>query len=209
MAGELKVFQRTPNLAVPMGKRMLTAEEQNRGKDWYHRLMQLREKCFGGFFYGMYERNTFDDGPDEREAFYHKLWDYGGFRFWLGNYKDMLNDAKANQEAYNFWAKNVRNRIGDARKRDVLAPLKMPHYFGVKRPCLEQNYYEQFNRPNVDVIDIKENPIKEFTETGIRLADGSHYEFDIICVATGFVSLPWIVDSDPANTPFRTSLQVE
>lgn len=53
-AGDLKVFQRTPNLAVPMGKRMLTKEEQNQAKDWYHRLFQLREKCFGGFFYGMY-----------------------------------------------------------------------------------------------------------------------------------------------------------
>jgi cation diffusion facilitator CzcD-associated flavoprotein CzcO len=98
----------------------------------------------------------------------------------------MLTDAKSNQEAYNFWARNVRNRIGDARTRDILAPLKMPHFFGVKRPCLEQNYYEQFNRPNVDIIDIKDNPIAEFTETGIKLQNGEHYEFDVIAVATGF-----------------------
>lgn len=186
-----------------MGKRNLTPEEQNGDKNWYYRLYDLREKCFGGFFYGMYEKDTFDDSPEEREAFYHKLWDHGGFRFWLGNYKDvsltvllasnrlidqMLVDPKANQEAYNFWAKNVRNRIGDPRKREILAPLKMPHYFGVKRPCLEQNYYEQFNRPNVDVIDIKDNAIAEFTETGIKLENGDHYEFDVIAVATGFVS---------------------
>ncbi|KAJ4347371.1 uncharacterized protein N0V89_011312 [Didymosphaeria variabile] len=62
----------------------------------------------------------------------------------------------------------------------------MPHYFGVKRPCLENNYYEQFNRPNVDVIDIKDNPIAEFTETGIKLENGDHYEFDVVAVATGF-----------------------
>jgi cation diffusion facilitator CzcD-associated flavoprotein CzcO len=186
--GSMKVFQRTPNLAVPMGKRALTPEEQQRTKELYHSLYKLREKCFGGFFYTMHEKNTFDDTPEEREIFYHKLWDYGGFRFWLGNYKDMLNDAKANQEAYNFWATNVRNRIGDERKRDILAPLKMPHYFGVKRPCLESTYYEQFNRPNVDVIDIKNNPIAGFTPTGIRLEDGSHHEFEVICIATGFVS---------------------
>jgi cation diffusion facilitator CzcD-associated flavoprotein CzcO len=65
----------------------------------------------------------------------------------------------------------------------------MPHFFGVKRPCLEQNYYEQFNRPNVDIIDIKNNPIAEFTETGIKLEDGSHEEFDVIAIATGFVRL--------------------
>lgn len=185
--GSMKVYQRTPNLAVPMQKRMLTAEEQNRGKEWYHRLYEYREKCFGGFFYTMYEKNTFDDTPADRDAFYHKLWDYGGFRFWLGNYKDMLINADANKEAYAFWAKHIRDRIGDARTRDILAPLELPHYFGVKRPCLEQNYYEQFNRPNVDIVDIKNNPIAEFTETGIKLEDGSHEEFDIICIATGFV----------------------
>jgi cation diffusion facilitator CzcD-associated flavoprotein CzcO len=188
IAGSMKVFQRTPNLAVPMGKRNLTPEEQMKNKDLYHSLYKLREKCFGGFFYGMSEKNTFDDTAEERDKFYHKLWDYGGFRYWLGNYKDMLNDAKANQEAYNFWAKNVRSRIGDARKRDILAPLEMPHYFGIKRPCLESKYYEQFNRSNVDVIDIKNNPIAGFSPTGIRLQDGSHYEFDVICIATGFVS---------------------
>jgi len=187
--GEMKVYQRTPNLAVPMQKRMLTPEEQNLGKQWYYRLYEYREKCFGGFLYTMYEKNTFDDSPEDRDAFYHKLWDYGGFRFWLGNYKDMLINADANKEAYNFWAKHVRNRIGDPRKRDILAPLKMPHFFGVKRPCLEQNYYEQFNRPNVDIIDIKNNPIAEFTETGIKLEDGSHEEFDVIAIATGFVRL--------------------
>ncbi|ORY17068.1 HK97 family phage prohead protease [Clohesyomyces aquaticus] len=182
----MTVFQRTPNLAVPMGKRDLTPEEQNRDKPWYYRLYELREKCFGGFFYGMHEKNTFDDTPEQREAFYQKLWDHGGFRFWLGNYKDMLISGPANQEAYKFWAKNVRARIGDARKRDILAPLKMPHYFGIKRPCLEQHYYEEFNRENVDVVDIKDNPIKEFTETGIRLQNGEEFEFDVVAVATGF-----------------------
>jgi cation diffusion facilitator CzcD-associated flavoprotein CzcO len=208
-AGSLTVFQRTPNLAVPMGKRPLTAEEQNKAKQWYPRLFQLREKCFGGFFYGMYEKRTFDDDAEERERYYRSLWDYGGFRYWLGNYKDMLSDAKANREAYHFWVKKVRNRIGDPRKRDILAPLEQPHFFGVKRPCLEQNYYEQFNRENVDVVDIKNNAIAEFTEKGIKLADGSHYEFDVIALATGFVSLSILDPSEPRLSCFRTSPQAE
>lgn len=62
----------------------------------------------------------------------------------------------------------------------------MPHYWGIKRPCLEYAYFEQFNRPNVDIIDIKNNGIKDFDETGINLEDGTHYDFDIICIATGF-----------------------
>ena len=185
-AGSLVVFQRTPNLAIPMGKRKLTAEEQEKGKTWYPRLFQLRERCFGGFLYTFAEKNTFDDTAEEREAFYQKLWDERGFRFWLANYKDMLLDADANREAYNFWAGKVRARVGDARKRDILAPLEMPHFFGIKRPCLEDHYYEQFNRPNVDVVDIKDNPIADFTERGIRLADGTHHDVDVVAIATGF-----------------------
>lgn len=188
IAGSLKVFQRTPNLAIPMGKRPLTVEEQDNSKQWYHRFFEMRERTFGGFLYNFSEKGTFEDSPEEREKFYQSLFDHGGFVFWLANYKDYIISAEANTEAYNFWAKTVRSRIGDPRKRDLLAPLKMPHYFGIKRPCLEQNYYEQFNRENVDVIDISKNGIKEFDETGITLEDGTHYEFDVIAIATGFVS---------------------
>lgn len=187
-AEEVKVFQRTPNLAVPMRKRPLTVEEQERNKKFYPELFGYREKNFGGFLYDWAEKNTFDDTPEEREQFYNKVWAEGGFRYWVALYKDNLMNADANRESYKFWAKKTRDRIGDPRLRDLLAPLEMPHYFGVKRPCLEYNYYEQFNRPSVDLVDIKENPIKEFTETGITLQDGTHHEFDVVAVATGFVS---------------------
>jgi cation diffusion facilitator CzcD-associated flavoprotein CzcO len=184
--GSLKVFQRTPNLAVPMGKKPLTHEEQQNSKKHYPRLYELREKCFGGFLFSWDEKNTFEDNYAEQEAFYQKLWDHGGFAYWLGNYKDMLFDAKANRRAYDFWARNVRNRVGDPRKRDLLAPLEPPHPFGVKRPCLEQNYYEQFNRPNVDIVDINSTPIVEFRPEGILTSDGTLHEFDVIAIATGF-----------------------
>lgn len=186
VAGELKVFQRTPNLAIPMRKRDLTVQEQEEAKRNYPELFSLREKCFGGFLYTFAERGTFEDDEEKREEFLEKLWQDGGFRFWLGNYKDYLVDPKANREVYNFWAKKVRARIEDPKKRDLLAPLEPPHPFGVKRPCLEYNYYEQFNRPNVHVVDIKDNPIVGFTETGIKLADGTVHEADVVCVATGF-----------------------
>lgn len=185
-AGELKVFQRTPNLAVPMRKRSLTVKEQEESKVFYPELFRYRERCFGGFLYTFSERSTFEDNEQEQEVFLQKLWDDGGFRYWLANYKDYLFDAKANRVVYDFWAKNVRNRIGDSKLRDLLAPTEPPHPFGVKRPCLELNYYEQFNRPNVDIVNIKDNPITGFTADGIKLQDGTVHEFDIICIATGF-----------------------
>jgi cation diffusion facilitator CzcD-associated flavoprotein CzcO len=186
VVGSLKVFQRTPNLAIPMGKKDLTHEEQQNAKVHYPRLYELREKCFCGFLYGWHEKNTFEDSEEEQEAFYNELWNQGGFPFWAGNYKDMLLDLKANRRAYDFWAKKVRARIGDPVKRELLAPLEPPHPFGVKRPCLEQNYFEQFNRDNVDIVDINKTSIVEFKPTGILTSDGTLHEFDVIAIATGF-----------------------
>lgn len=186
-AGSVKVFQRTPNLAVPMRRYALSEAQQQAAKLWYPEFFRLRETSFAGFRYDWLERNTFDDTPEERRATYEKAWAEGGFRFWVAIYKDNLINPEANRESYRFWADKTRARIGDPRLRELLAPREMPHYFGIKRPCLENDYYEQFNRETVDVVDIKSNPIKEFDETGIVLEDGTHHEFDVIAVATGFV----------------------
>ena len=179
-----------------MGKRPLTVEEQAYTKQRYEQLFEMRERTFAGFLYDYIERTTFDDSPEERERFYQSLFDKAGFRFWLANYQDLLLSPEGNKEAYNFWARKVRERVGDPRKRDILAPLKMPHYFGIKRPCLEQNFYEQFNRENVDVVDVSKNAIKEFDETGLTLQDGTHYDLDVVAIATGFVCQPPIPSSN-------------
>ncbi|KAJ9145461.1 Baeyer-Villiger monooxygenase [Pleurostoma richardsiae] len=208
-AGEVKVFQRTPNLAVPMRKRPLSVEEQQSAKKFYPELFRYREKNFGGFLYDWAEKNTFDDSPEDREAFYEQVWKDGGFRYWVALYKDNLFSADANRESYKFWASKVRQRIGDPRLRDLLAPLEMPHFFGTKRPCLEYDYYEQFNRPSVDLVDIKNNPIKEFTETGITLQDGTHHEFDVIAVATGFDIVTGVMTQLGLQSINQTALQDE
>ena len=182
----LKVFQRTPNLALPMRKRPLTEAEQKATKAYYPELFRLREQCFAGFLYDFAERSLWEDSEEEQQALFEKLYEEGGFRFWLSNYKDYLFDDKVNRKVYDFWARKTRQRIGDPTQRDLLAPLEPPHAFGIKRPSLERNYFEQFNRPNVEAVDIKNNPIECFTENGIQLEDGTTHELDVICIATGF-----------------------
>jgi len=186
---KLTLFQRTPNLALPMGKRDLTKEEQIAQLPCYPQLLELRERCFAGFTYDFYEHNTFDDTPEEREAWFENLWERKGFALWLGGYKDYLFDMKANREAYNFWAKKQRQRIKNPKKRDLLCPLEPPHAFGIKRPCLEQNYYEVLDSDNVEIVDISEKSgiqIEEFVENGIKTSDGKVHELDVIALATGF-----------------------
>ncbi|KAF2500378.1 FAD/NAD(P)-binding domain-containing protein [Lophium mytilinum] len=190
-AGSVTVFQRTPNLALPMRQGSLNAAEQEaRRKDPnYPEVYANRMTTFAGFQYDFVKRKTFDDTPEEREKFYEKLWEAGGFEFWLANYDDLLFDKEANDQAYKFWVKKTRARIQDPRKRDILAPLTAPHAWGTKRPSLEQNYYEQLDKPENDVVDVNKTPITEITETGIKTVDGKLREFDVIALATGFDSV--------------------
>ena len=104
----------------------------------------------------------------------------------MHNYYDMTRELKANRIAYEYWKRRVRERIHDPRKAELLAPTEPPHAFGGKRLSLEQDFYDSFNKPNVDVIDIKSNPIVAFEPNGIRQADGTVHELDVIALATGF-----------------------
>ncbi|KAF4594402.1 Baeyer-Villiger monooxygenase [Ophiocordyceps camponoti-floridani] len=185
-AGQLSVFQRTPNLAVPMGRHALTAEAQQQAKVHYPELFRYRERTFSGFCYDWHERSPDDDTAEERRDLLERCWELGGFRIWLCSYIEMMSDEKLNRELYELWLRKTRPRIQDERKRDLLAPVKMPHFFAIKRPCLEETYFEEFNRPTVDVVDVRADPIERFTETGVMLKSGEHHELDVIAIATGF-----------------------
>lgn len=185
-AKSVTVFQRTPNLALPMNQSKITKEQQEENKKDYPEFFKNRLNTFAGFQYDFKQKYTFEDNPETREAFYEALWNEGGFRFWLATYKDMLYDTRANDQAYAFWLKKRRECISDPRKRDLLAPETPPHAWGTKRPSLEQNFYEVIDRPENDVVDIKNTPVREVTETGITTDDGTHREFDVIALATGF-----------------------
>jgi cation diffusion facilitator CzcD-associated flavoprotein CzcO len=105
------------------------------------------------------------------------------------NYSDLLTSHAANDSAYTFWATQVRARINDPRKRDLLAPLIKPHLLGGKRPSMEQWYYDIWDAPNIDIVDVRQTPIVDVVTEGIRTADGSTHVFDIIALATGFDSV--------------------
>ena len=67
--------------------------------------------------------------------------------------------------------------------------MEQPHAFGTKRPSLEQDYYEQMDKPNVHLVDIKKTPVKEVVANGIITEDGKLHEIDILALATGFDSV--------------------
>lgn len=54
----------------------------------------------------------------------------------------------------------------------------------MKRPSLEQDYYESIDRPNVELVNLKKTPIKDIPAEGI-VADELR-KSDIIILATGY-----------------------
>ncbi|EOD46289.1 putative cyclopentanone -monooxygenase protein [Neofusicoccum parvum UCRNP2] len=188
VAAQLAVFQRTPNLALPMRQEHYAGDEQIAPKSSYPSIYDMRTKSYSGFDFNFLPRGTFDDTPEQRRQTYEELWKKGDFEYWLATYKDMLFDAAANKEAYDFWRDKTRARIRDPALHEKLAPEVQPHAFGCKRISLENGYFEIFNQDNVRLVDVNATPIAEVTERGIRIGhgDGELLEFDCIILATGY-----------------------
>ena len=188
-AAELTVFQRTPILALPMRQHALDPETQAREKLEYPAMFARRRESNTGYSHlKAIDTSALDVSPQERRAVYEDLWEKGGFYFWVGNYIDTLMDESSNRLAYDFWREKTQERINDPDVAEMLAPAEPPHPFGVKRPSLEQWYYEVFNQDNVRLVDTKADPIQEITTTGVKTSSG-HFEADLLVLATGFDAL--------------------
>jgi len=184
-AAHLTVFQRTPNLALPMRQKKLDADAIRRMKEKYPEMFDRRTKTFAGFDYDVLAKSALEVSDDERQATFERLWEIGGFAPWLGSFNDILLNEEANRAAYKFWHDKTRARINDPAVAEILAPTEPIHPFGVKRPSLEQHFYEIFNQPNVSLVDLRTNPIERVTPGGIKTAAGEH-DLDILVLATGF-----------------------
>ncbi|KAK1147241.1 hypothetical protein N8T08_001980 [Aspergillus melleus] len=134
-------------------------------------------------------QKALDASSQEREASFESLWQMGGFAFMTGNYMDLLSDEGANRAAYDFWARKTRARIYDPKTKDVLAPIDPVHPIGAKRPSLEDDYFEQFNRPNIEIVNLRDVEIAAIETEGIVTSDGGFHRLDVIALATGFDSV--------------------
>uniref|UniRef100_A0A7E4VNQ9 Pyr_redox_2 domain-containing protein n=1 Tax=Panagrellus redivivus TaxID=6233 RepID=A0A7E4VNQ9_PANRE len=183
---ELTVFQRTPNMSIKMGQRKVSAEEQQNRKHMYPELFKKRTESFGGFCFDFVNKKGTELDIAEANAFLQSLWDNGDFTFWVGTFSDIFKDQVTNKIVYDFWRSKVVGRLNDPAVAELLAPKEPPHPWGCKRPSLEQDFYDQFNKPNVHLVSVKHNPIVEIKPNGIVTADGKLHEVDVIAVATGF-----------------------
>ena len=71
-----------------------------------------------------------------------------GFGIWLANFREIFTDEKANAEFSEYIAERIRRRVKDPKLAEKLIPRD--HGFGVQRVPMETNYFEAFNRPDID-----------------------------------------------------------
>ena len=182
-AGHLTVFQRTANWAVPLRNRPLSDDDMAAIRAGYQDMFPYLRQTFSGFLHSWDPVKSTEVAPEVRDARYEEAFHSPGFTKWIGLYNDLAYDAEANKVYCEFLAEKIRERVNDPEIAEKLIPND--HYFGTKRVPCETNYYETYNKDNVDLILLKENPIKEFTEKGV-LTEQGEVEVDTIIFATGF-----------------------
>src|SRR5271155_997723 len=190
-AGHLTVFQRTPQWAAPLHNGRIGKDEMNRIRDRYDEIFAICQETYGCFIHRADPRSTLEVTEEEREAFWEKLYGEPGFGIWMGNFRDILVDRAANALISDFVARKIRQRVKDPAIAEKLIPKN--HGFGTRRVPLESGYFEVYNQPNVNLVDINETPIARITPTGIKTSD-TEYEFDIIIYATGFDAITGAFD---------------
>jgi cation diffusion facilitator CzcD-associated flavoprotein CzcO len=190
-AGHLTVFQRTPNWCTPLHNRKIDAAEMAQLKAGYPEMFKRCQETFACFLHTPDPRGTFEVTPEEREAFFEKLYASPGFGIWQGNFKDILTNREANAAISDFVASKIRQRVKDPQVAEKLIPRD--HGFGTRRVPMETFYYEVYNQPNVQLVDIKETPIERITPRGIKTTNAD-FEFDIIIFATGFDAITGAFD---------------
>jgi cation diffusion facilitator CzcD-associated flavoprotein CzcO len=177
------VYQRSPNWCTPLNNRPISAAEQARLRAGFEELRATLATSVHGFLHEPADRTTFDDDPDARHAFYERMWASPGFSKLTSNYTDLLMDPAANAQWCEFLAGKIRAIVHDPATAAKLIPTD--HRFGEHRPPFVTGYYEAFNRPNVELVDLRATPMVRVTASGIETTDGER-AFDVIVWATGF-----------------------
>lgn len=184
-AGELFVFQRTPSFSMPMRNVPLEPDYVAEVKRHYAGIRAAARNSAVGGVRPQSTRAYFTVTPAQRKTLLEDAWKNGGLAM-LGTFSDMLTNEEANEQVAEF----VRGKISEVVKNPDTAEKLKPRGYPIyaRRLCLDSSYYETYNRPNVHLVDLNEQPIVEVTEKGIRTEKGE-IELDMIILATGYDGL--------------------
>lgn len=179
----LTVFQRTPAFSMPSGNKPLDEEHE---RDWKENYSERRAQMLNSYGVSLIEypeKSAHECTPEEQQKILEGGWSSKSAFQLMVAFTDVMTDRDANEVVCEFVRNKIRDIVNDPETAETLCPKSYP--IGAKRLCIDNGYYEMYNRDNVSLVDVKNSPITGFTETGIKTADGN-YDLDVIVTATGF-----------------------
>nr|WP_294506844.1 NAD(P)/FAD-dependent oxidoreductase [uncultured Rhodopila sp.] len=181
-AAHLTVFQRTANYSVPARNVPLTEDFKRWVKENTAEIRHATRATPNGHPFFISERLAVSTPVEERQALYEAAWEKGGLQF-RATFQDLLVDKEANDTAAAF----IRGKISEIVTNPATAAklADIDHPYAAKRPPIDTDYFETYNRENVSLVDVRAAPIEWITPQGIRTREGD-YPLDIIVFATGF-----------------------
>jgi cyclohexanone monooxygenase len=181
-AADLTIFQRTPAYSLPARNRRLRPDEIAERKANYRAYRKQQRESAAGVPVPLPTKSALEVSDAERDEIFEAAWESGSLVNLLSSFTDLAVNQDANDTARAWIHRKIHDIVEDRRTADDLCPQ---YPVGTKRPCLDTGYYENYNRPNVHLVNLQRTPLVEITEKGIRTAD-REYEFDAIVYATGF-----------------------
>ncbi len=182
-AAHLTVFQRTATYSVPAHNGPVDPEYEAMVRADYVAHCKKTRMTRGGVPPRINTGLPAMEVPaEERRAKLEQAWNFGAFSL-QSVFSDILSNPESNAAVAGFVHEKIRGVVKDPALADKLIPKRNP--FGTKRLCLDTNYYQTFNRKNVELVDIRETPIERITKAGIKTSE-KEYPFDLIVFATGF-----------------------
>ncbi|RKE56320.1 flavin-containing monooxygenase [Sphingobacterium detergens] len=198
-AAQLTVFIKDSNYTLPAGNQALTPDFTQAVKDNYPRIRRKARETWGGILFNTNPTvesvtDVLSDIPRQSERTLgsyskeevHQMMEDKYLGTGLGfvtNFPDIQYDETTDLRLREYLNERIWTLVDDPKKAAALIP-KSPHYAD-RRPVIDTNYYQTFNRDNVEIVDVNNEPIIEFYEQGIR-TNANDYAFDAIVCATGF-----------------------
>jgi len=183
VAQRLSVLVRTPSYVVPARNHPVTEAEYREllagGED---RRERNRNAPLGVHF-PSYGPSAKAASATERETAFQAAWDAGGSAI-LSAYDDLLVDLESNELLAQWLRAKARGIVHDPAAAATLTSQTYP--VGARRIVIDTEFYETFNRANVEAVDLNATPVERFTPGGIRLAGGREIPLDAVVFATGY-----------------------
>jgi cation diffusion facilitator CzcD-associated flavoprotein CzcO len=181
-AAHLTVFQRTAQYSVPARNAPLEEDFVQYVREHHDEIREVMRSTPNGHPFRISRRKALEVSEAEREAVYEAAWEKGGLQF-RASFQDIVLDKSANDTASEFIKRKIREIVKDPKTAHALADIDHP--YAAKRPPIDTDYFETFNRDNVALVDLRAEPIERITPAGIKTRT-KEYALDVIVFATGF-----------------------